>query len=183
MRFVFVNVYKTKKPATGYLFSTCSFPIMNNAGEGKSLCIAFSAHTVLVPSTGDVLCRNCQFHTPDSDTTISKCAYKNKYRGWFKSICYQPKVLLFSSLTQSPRASWVTFSEKLRSIEMKYRPDKYGSGEDSRDSGVSSISQKGRPMGGGARIVTYQFTMLPCSGTTEKHVKNQNRHLRKYAVG
>ncbi|KAI0213108.1 Tenascin-N [Lamellibrachia satsuma] len=90
--------------------------------------LRYRQYETKVSDAGDVLCTNCQFHTPDNDNTISKCAYKNKYSGWFKSTCSQPKVLLFSWLTQSPRASWVTFSDKLRSVEMKYRPDKYRSG-------------------------------------------------------
>ena len=104
----------------------------------------------LVWSTGNALCSDCKFHTPDNDTTFNKCAQKNTYSGWFLNVCnHPPPVLLFSPMLKKFSdtklvARWHAYHDALDFIAVKVRPDNF--------TGESSFTTAGRCIGNIAPI-------------------------------
>ncbi|KAK2183351.1 hypothetical protein NP493_311g00031 [Ridgeia piscesae] len=128
------------------------------------------------------LCNNCEFHTTDRDTTVSRCANMSDHIGWMKETgpCLSP--LLFTCFNSSPYLRWESYSPQLNYVEMKFRPthfdsESYQCYNPCQNNATCSYSVEN----GSTCLCENGFQGVHCEGQPAAYVVNNDefRRLRK----
>ncbi|KAI0243102.1 hypothetical protein LSAT2_008501 [Lamellibrachia satsuma] len=85
--------------------------------------LRYRAYVPFKSTTGDELCSDCQFYTPDEDTTAMWCAQQTA--GWMETngTCTGPR--LFAQFIRTPYMRWPSYSSQLNYVDMKFRPSDF----------------------------------------------------------